>query len=75
MVKKNKYFLKPTCEQLCFRICIGKTMAETSIIMFIIRIFSQFQVSWNGGELDSVSVPIQKPDVPLLFDFKPIESQ
>ena len=47
--------------------CIGKSIAETSMIMFIIRFFSQFSISWHGGALDCKTLLINKPDSPLLF--------
>ena len=54
------------------RVCIGKSIAETSLIMFLIRFFSQFHIKWTGGDLDYTTVPINKPDAPLLFTFEPI---
>ena len=47
--------------------CIGKSIAETSMIMFIIRSFSQFTISWDGGALDCKTLLINKLDSPLLF--------
>ena len=40
-------------------------------MMFTIRLFSQFSVRWAGGDLDYVTVPINKPDMPLMFTFSP----
>ena len=54
-----------------FRSCIAKTIAETSLMMFTIRLFSQFRVRWEGGDLDYVTVPINKPDKPLRLNFSP----
>ena len=52
------------------RVCIGKSIAESSLVMFMIRIFSQFHVSWAGDtQLEFQSVPINKPAVPMLFNF------
>ena len=56
-----------------FRACIAKTIAETSLMMFTIRLFSQFRVDWAGGDLDYLTVPINKPDRPLMFTFTPRE--
>ena len=55
------------------RVCIGKSIAETSLVMFLIRVFSQFRISWIGGDLDYKTVLINKPDAPLLFHFDPID--
>ena len=52
--------------------CIGKTIAEISMMMFIIRFFSQFHISWVGGDMDYVTTPINKPSVPLLFNIEPL---
>ena len=51
------------------RVCIAKSIAETALLMFMMRIFSKFQVSWVGGDLEFISVPINKPNVPMLFKF------
>ena len=56
---------------ILFRACIAKTIAETSLMMFTIRLFSQFRVGWTGGDLDYLTVPINKPDMPLMFTFTP----
>ena len=50
--------------------CIGKSIAETSMLMFIVRFFSQFTLSWKGGKLDCETKLINRPDVPLMFDIK-----
>ena len=34
------------------RACIGKSLAEASMTMFLIRVFSTFQVDWLGGDLE-----------------------
>ena len=43
-------------------------------MMFTIRLFSQFRVDWAGGDLDYLTVPINKPDRPLMFTFTPREN-
>ena len=53
------------------RVCIGRTVAETSLLIFTLRVFSEFRVRWRGGDMDVVTVPINKPSVPLLFSFEP----
>ena len=47
--------------------CIGKSIAETTLLMFIIRFFSQFTISWEGDTLDCKTLLINKPDSDLLF--------
>ena len=54
------------------RACIGKSLAEASMTMFLIRVFSTFQVDWLGGDLDCQTLLINKPDRPLLFEFRNI---
>ena len=54
------------------RACIGKSLAEASMTMFLIRVFSTFQVDWLGEDLDCQTFLINKPDKPLLFEFKNI---
>ena len=49
--------------------CIGKSLAEAAMTMFLIRFFSTFQVDWLGGNLDCETLLINKPDKPLLFEF------
>ena len=52
--------------------CIGKSLAEASMTMFLIRFFSAFEVDWLGGDLDCETLLINKPDKPLLFEFRNI---
>ena len=52
--------------------CIGKSIAETSMLMFIIRFFSQFTIAWEGAALDCKTLLINKPDSPLLFKIEPL---
>ena len=54
------------------RSCIGRSLAETQIIIFLIKVFSSFQVEWLGGDLDCETKLINKPDAELLFEFKNI---
>ena len=55
------------------RSCIGRSLAETSMMIFLIRVFSTFQVDWLGEDLDCETLLINKPDAPLMFQFKNLD--
>ena len=53
------------------RMCIGRRMAEQSILALMFRIFQTFEVEWIGkDDLDCKSLLINEPDGDLEFVFK-----
>lgn len=55
------------------RMCIGRRLAEQSILVLVNGLFSRFRVKWAGdqeSELDCLSTLINKPEKPLRFEFE-----
>lgn len=51
------------------RSCIARRLAEQNMLVFILKICRNFQFTWQGGELDSMSLLINKPDAPIKVKF------
>jgi len=49
------------------RACIGKNIAENAILVLMIRFIKNYKISWEGGDLDCISLLINKPDKALHF--------
>jgi len=47
--------------------CIGRKLAEDSLLMLLIHLFAKFRLQWNGVKLDCVSELINRPDSDLMF--------
>lgn len=53
------------------RMCIGKKMAEQSILALMFRLFQTYEIEWIGNkDLDCKSLLINEPDDNLEFIFK-----
>ncbi|KAL0270736.1 UNVERIFIED_CONTAM: hypothetical protein PYX00_008040 [Menopon gallinae] len=53
------------------RTCIARRLAEQNMQTLILKLCRRFQIRWEGGDLDSRSELINKPDSALLFSFVP----
>ncbi|KAK0174866.1 hypothetical protein PV327_010587 [Microctonus hyperodae] len=51
------------------RSCIARRMAEQNMQMLLLRIFRKYNLKWNGGKLDNVSLLINVPDSPINIEF------
>ena len=56
------------------RSCIGRRLAEKSILILCEKLFAEFRLEWAGKErlLDCKSVLINRPDGQVLFKLKPV---
>lgn len=53
------------------RMCIGRRMAEQSILALMFRVFQTYEIEWIGvNDLDCKSLLINEPDGDLEFSFK-----
>ncbi|XP_068902541.1 cytochrome P450 302a1, mitochondrial-like isoform X2 [Tenebrio molitor] len=52
------------------RTCIAKRLAQQNMVLLILKLIRRYKVSWNGNEIDSKSLLINKPDGPILLSFK-----
>nr|AGT57842.1 cytochrome P450 302a1 [Leptinotarsa decemlineata] len=52
------------------RSCIGRRLAEQNMLVLVLKIMRNFHVEWLGGNLDSKSLLINKPNGPILLKFR-----
>ena len=45
--------------------CIGRRLAEDSLLLLLLRLTSQYRLEWLGGDMDCRSELINKPDSPV----------
>lgn len=57
------------------RMCIGRRVAEQSLLILMIKLLQSFQIEWAADyqEIDSVSYLINQPDKPIKLRFKRID--
>ncbi|XP_008552208.1 cytochrome P450 302a1, mitochondrial isoform X2 [Microplitis demolitor] len=53
------------------RSCIARRLAEQNIQMVFLRLCRKYNLKWDGGLLDNVSLLINKPDLPIKIQFTP----
>ncbi|CAH1104790.1 unnamed protein product [Psylliodes chrysocephalus] len=51
------------------RSCIARRLAEQNMIILLLKLIRNYRIKWNGGQLDSKSLLINKPDGPILLEF------
>ncbi|KAK4028361.1 hypothetical protein OUZ56_017641 [Daphnia magna] len=51
------------------RACIARRLAEQNLYILLARLVRQFHIEWHGAELDVRSKLINRPAVPLKFNF------
>ena len=49
------------------RACIGRRFAEDALIIFLLRLCSEYRLQWKGGRLDCMSQLINKPDSEVMI--------
>jgi ecdysteroid 25-hydroxylase CYP302A1 len=49
------------------RACIGRRIAEDSVLLLLLHLSSQYRLQWTGGQLDCRSELINRPDAELSF--------
>ncbi|XP_061710510.1 cytochrome P450 302a1, mitochondrial [Cydia pomonella] len=52
------------------RSCIARRLAEQNMCITLIRMVREFQLQWAGKELGIKTLLINKPDQPIMLDFK-----
>ncbi|EFA04695.1 cytochrome P450 302a1, mitochondrial [Tribolium castaneum] len=53
------------------RSCIARRFAEQNMVILILKLARKYKLRWNGSEIDSKSLLINKPDGPILLSFEP----
>ncbi|XP_051158005.1 cytochrome P450 302a1, mitochondrial isoform X2 [Leptopilina boulardi] len=51
------------------RSCIARRLAEQNMLVFLLKICRNFQFTWQNGEIDCISLLINKPDAPIKLKF------
>ncbi|XP_012282602.1 cytochrome P450 302a1, mitochondrial [Orussus abietinus] len=51
------------------RSCIARRLAEQNMQVLLLRVCRKLRFSWRGGDLDSQSLLINKPDAPIKLEF------
>ncbi|XP_014209811.1 cytochrome P450 302a1, mitochondrial [Copidosoma floridanum] len=51
------------------RSCIARRLAEQSMQTLLLRMCRNLKFHWEGGDLDIISTPINKPNVPMKLKF------
>ncbi|XP_058801359.1 cytochrome P450 302a1, mitochondrial [Phymastichus coffea] len=52
------------------RSCIARRLAEQNMQMLLLRMCRHLKFEWKGGELDVITVPINKPDGPIKIHYQ-----
>ncbi|XP_044750477.1 cytochrome P450 302a1, mitochondrial [Coccinella septempunctata] len=52
------------------RSCIAKHLAEQNMLILLLKLSRSYEIGWNGSNLDTTSSLINKPNGPILLNFK-----
>lgn len=52
------------------RSCIARRLAEQNMLIVLLKLIRNFKVRWDGGDIDTKSLLINKPDGPILLNFE-----